>query len=261
MDRKVRNPAVLKGETLASSGALTGHDLNWLAREWALCADQELKNELFALVADAAQERLVRIAHVMASRLVGPDEAADIVNDVWCKVQAREKFDPDVGSFHSFFLSLVRNQCIDAVRRRREIPAPYELLDTPPEAPDPDREYEAALAHIADLEARISTAIDALDLPPRDVEMLRMLTGPGDGSPGRMTMSPSERQQLRRLRGKIDDWAGLTSEENDAASLLRRHHTVTAAAAASGIALSELQRRLASAKRKIRILFNLPSED
>lgn len=246
---------------MASSGALTGHDLNRLAREWALAADQELKNELFVLVADAAQERLVHIAHVMASRILGPDEAADIVNDVWCKVQAHEKFDPDVGSFHSFFLSLVRNQCIDAVRKRREVPAPYELLETPAEAPDLDREYAVALAHIADLEARISAAIDALDLPHRDVEMLRMLTGPADGPRGRMVMSPSERQQLRRLRGKIDDRAGLTSEERDAASLLRIHHTVTAAAAASGIDLSELQRRLASAKRKIHSLFNLPSED
>ncbi len=261
MDRRSAIRPALKGETLASSGALTGHDLNSLAREWALCANQELKNELFVIVADAAQERLVHIAHVMASRIVGPDEAGDIVNDVWCKVQTHEKFNPDVGSFHSFFLSLVRNQCIDAVRKRREIPAPYDLLETPAEAPDADREYAAALAHIADLEARISAAIDALDLPPRDAEMLRMLTGPADASRGRMAMSPSERQQLRRLRSKIDDWAGLTREERDAARLLRKHHTVTAAAAASGIDLPELQRRLASAKRKIHTLFNLPSED
>ncbi len=123
MDRRSAIRPALKGETLASSGALTGHDLNSLAREWALCANQELKNELFVIVADAAQERLVHIAHVMASRIVGPDEAGDIVNDVWCKVQTHEKFNPDVGSFHSFFLSLVRNQCIDAVRNRREIPA------------------------------------------------------------------------------------------------------------------------------------------
>jgi RNA polymerase sigma factor (sigma-70 family) len=250
---------------VTSSGTLAGHDLNELAREWALCADKELKNELFVLVADAAQERLVHIAHVMASRIVGPDEAADLVNDVWYKIQANEMFDPDVGSFHSFFLRVVRNQCIDAVRRRKKAPAPYDMLETPGEAPDPDREYAVALGHIADLEARISAAIDAFDLPPRDVEMLRMLIGsaadPADESDGRMAMSPSERQQLRRLRNKIDDWAGLTHEECDAASLLRKHHTVTAAAVAAGIDLSELQRRLASAKRKIRNLFNLPSED
>ena len=250
---------------MASSSALTGHDLNCLAREWALCADRELKNELFVLVADAAQGKLVHIAYVMASGIVGPGEAADIVNEVWCKVQAYERFDPDIGSFHSFFLSLVRNQCIDAVRKRREMPAPDDILETSAEVPDPDREYAIALDHIADLEARISAAIDAFDLPPRDVEMLRMLIGPAEGpairSPSRTAMSPGERQQLRRLRGKIDDWAGLTREECDAASLLRKHHTVTAAAAASGIDLSELQRRLASAKRKIRSLFNLPSED
>jgi RNA polymerase sigma factor (sigma-70 family) len=242
-----------------------GHDLNRLAREWALCADKELKNGLFVLVVDAAQQRLAHIAHVMASRIVGSAEADDIVNDVWCKVQASEKFDPDVGSFHSFFLSLVRNQCIDAVRKRRAIPAPYDVLETPGEAPDPDREYAVALDHVADLQARINVAIDALDLPPRDVEMLQMLidpaADPSDGSRGRIAMSANERQQLRRLRSKIDGWAGLTREECEAASLLRKHHTVTAAAAASGIDLSELQRRLASAKRKIRNLFNLPSED
>jgi RNA polymerase sigma factor (sigma-70 family) len=242
-----------------------GHDINWLAREWALCADKELKNELFVIVADAAQQGLAHIARVMASRIVGPDEAEDVLNDIWCKVQANEKFDPDVGSFHPFFLSLVRHQCIDVLRKRREIPAPYDLLETSAEAPDPDREYATALAHVSDLEARISAAIETLDLPPRDVEMLRMLIDPPadpvGGSRDRVARSPGERQQLRRLRRTIDGWAGLTAEEREAASLLRKHHTATAAAAASGIGLSELQRRLASAKRKIRCLFNLPSED
>jgi RNA polymerase sigma factor (sigma-70 family) len=253
---------------VAGSRALAedpGHDINWLAREWALCANKELKNELFVLVADAAQQRLAHIARVMASRIVGPDEAADILNDVWCKVQANAKFDPDVGSFHTFFLSLVRNQCIDSVRKRKETPAPYDILETSAGGRDPDREYAAALDNIADLEARISAAIDALDLPPRDVEMLRMLidpaADPARGSRDRIAMSPVERQQLRRLRNRIDGWAGLTQEERDAASLLRKHHTATAAAAASGIGLSELQRKLTSAKRKIRDLFNLPSED
>lgn len=258
----------LKGGTVTRSYASAddpGHDINWLAREWALCADRELKNELFVLVADAAQQRLAHIARVMASRIVGPDEAADILNDVWCKVQANEKFDPDVGSFHPFFLSLVRHQCIDVVRKRREIPASYDIPETSAEVPDPDREYATALHHIADLEARISATIDALDLPPRDIEMLRMLIDPAahsaDGSQDRGASSPGERQRLRRLRSKIDGWAGLTPEEREAASLLRKHHTTTAAAAGSGIDLPELQRRLGSAKRKIRNLFNLPSED
>lgn len=269
MGRKVRKSSPLvKGETVAgirSSADDLDQDINRLAREWALCANRELKNELFELVADAAQQRLAHIARVMASRIVGPDEAADILNDVWCKVQGNEKFDPDVGSFHQFFLSLVRHQCIDVVRKRREIPAPFDMLETPAEAPDPDREYAAALDHIADLEARISAAIDAFDLPPRDVEMLRMLIDPAadsaDGSRDRIAMSQGERQQLRRLRSRIDGWAGLNPEECEAASLLRKHHTASAAAAASGIDLSELQRRLATAKRKIRSLFNLPSED
>lgn len=240
-------------------------DINRLAREWALCTDRELKNQLFLVVVDAAQQKLVHIAHVMATRLVGPNDAADVVNDVWLKVQANEKFDPDVGSFHPFFLSLVRHCCIDIIRKRREIPASYDILETSAEEPDPDREYATALGHIADLEARISAAIAALDLPPRDIEMLSMLidptADPADGTRDQSAMSDTERQRLRRLRKKIDGWAGLTPEEGEAASLLRKHHTITAAAAASGIDLPELQRRLASAKRKIVSLFNLPSED
>lgn len=239
--------------------------INRLAREWALCTDRELKNELFTLVVDAAQQKLTHIARVMASRIVGPDEAADIVNDVWIKVQVYEKFDPDVGSFHPFFLNLVRHRCIDVVRKRREIPAPDDVLETPFGDPDPDREYAVALHHLADLEARIGAAIDALDLPPRDREILRMLIDPnadlGGGPRGRGARPPGERQQLLRLRRRIDGWAGLTLDEREAASLLRKHHTVTAAAAASGIGLPELQHRLASAKRRIRTLFNLPSED
>jgi RNA polymerase sigma factor (sigma-70 family) len=269
MDRQgPQSSPLLKGETVGSSRGSAedlGVDINRLAREWALCTDKELKNELFVLVADTAQQKLTHIARVMASRVVGPDEAADIVNDVWIKVQVNEKFDPDVGSFHPFFLNLVRNRCIDVVRKRREIPAPDDILETPFQDPDPDREYAVALDHIADLEARISAAIDALDLPPRDAEMLRMLIDPGSdpagGPRGRGAMSTVERQQLRRLRGRIDGWAGLTPDEQEAASLLRKHHTVTAAVAASGISLPELQRRLASAKRRIRTLFNLPSED
>jgi RNA polymerase sigma factor (sigma-70 family) len=268
MDRKVCSRPALKGEKVAvscGSAGDPGHDVNWLAREWALCVDKEQKDELFTLVVDAAQQKLTSIAHAMAIRLVGPHEAADIVHDVWVKVQAGEKFDPDVGSFSPFFLSLVRNCCIDVIRKRREIPAADDVFDTPADVPDPDREYAAALDHVADLESRISAAVDALDLPPRDVEMLRMLIDPGADTIGgfrdRSARSAVERQQLSRLRSRIDRSAGLTPEERDAASLLRKHHTVTAAAAASGIGLSELQRRLTSAKRKIRGLFNLPSED
>jgi RNA polymerase sigma factor (sigma-70 family) len=242
-----------------------GLDINRLAREWALCADRELKNELFVLVADAAQQKLTHIAYVMASTFVGPDEAADIVNDVWLKIQANEKFDPDLGSFNPFFLNLVRNRCIDVFRKRREIPTSDVVLETSVARSHLDRQYAIALGNVADLEARIGAAIDALDLPPKDIEMLRMLVDPDpdpDGEPRAHTaMSPRERQQLRRLRSRIDGWAGLTTEEREAASLLRQHHTVSAAAVASGIDLPELQRRLSSAKRRIRSLFNLPGED
>jgi DNA-directed RNA polymerase specialized sigma24 family protein len=242
-----------------------GDDIDRIAREWALCAERERKNEIFTLVADAAQENLTRIACGMAGRIVGPHEAADIVNDVWLKVQANEKFDPDVGAFSRFFLRLVQHRCIDVIRKRREVPAPDDVFEASAGDPDLDLEYTAALGRIAELEALISAAIAELDLPPRDIEMLRMLIDPDrhpvEGSRPGGAMSAGERQIVRRLRQKIDVLAGLDQPEREAVSLLRRHHTVTAAAVASGVELPQLRRRLASAKRKIRTLFDLPSED
>jgi DNA-directed RNA polymerase specialized sigma24 family protein len=240
-------------------------DINRIAREWALCADKERKNEIFALVADAAQENLTHIACGMASRIVGPHEAADIVNDVWLQVQVNEKFDPDLGAFNRFFLRLVQHRCIDVVRKRKEVPAPDDVFEASAGVPDLDREYANALGRIADLEALISAAIADLDLPPRDIEMLRMLVDPDrepvEGSRPGGAMSPGERQVVRRLRQRIDVLAGLDQPEREAVSLLRRHHTVTAAAVASGFELPEFRRRLGSAKRKVRSLFDLPSED
>jgi RNA polymerase sigma factor (sigma-70 family) len=240
-------------------------DINRIAREWALCADRERKNELFVLVADAAERDLSRIACGMAGRFVGPHEAADIVNDVWVKIQDNEKFDPDVGAFSRFFLTLVRNRCIDVVRKRREIPAGDEVLEAADGDPDFDREYDSALGRVAELEALIRAAVDELDLPPRDDEMLRMLLDPdpdvGDGGLHRGAMTAVQRQHMRRLRKRIDQLAKLTDMEREAVTLLRKHHAVTAAAVASGIGLPELQRRLASAKGKLRVLFDLPSED
>lgn len=242
-----------------------GDDINRIAREWALCADRERKNEIFTFVADAAQENLTQIAIGMASRIVGPHEAADIVNDVWLKVQVGEKFDPDLGAFNRFFLRLVQHRCIDVMRKRKEVPAPDDVFEASLGDPDVDREYTAALGRVADLDALISAAIAGLDLPPRDVEMLRMLIDPDrepvEGSRPGAAMSPGDRQIVRRLRQRIDVLAGLDQSERAAVSLLRRHHTVTAAATASGVELPEFRRRLASAKRKVRTLFDLPSED
>jgi RNA polymerase sigma factor (sigma-70 family) len=244
-------------------------DTNWLAREWALSADEELRNRLFARLVEAAQRKLTSVALGMATRIVGPHRAEDIVNDVWEKVQEEGKFDPDVGSFTSFFCTLVHHRCVNVLRQRGEIPEPGDVLGRLTDTyVDADAVYAEVHDNLADLEGQISAAIEALDLPPGDVEMLRQLIGPDpapDDGPGAGASSPAQanriRSQRRRLRAKLDALSKLTGDEHEAASLLRKHHSLSAAAKASGIPLQELQRRFSSAKRKIRVLFNIPSED
>ena len=60
-------------------------------------------------------------AHALATQILGnADEAADAVHDAIAKVLGRPgSYDPKKGSLSPWFMRLVRNHCIDLLRRRR----------------------------------------------------------------------------------------------------------------------------------------------
>ena len=58
--------------------------------------------------------------HALAMQLLGnQDDAADVLQDALVAVLRSQSFDPDRDSFKSWFLAVVRNQCLDLLRQRR----------------------------------------------------------------------------------------------------------------------------------------------
>jgi len=60
-------------------------------------------------------------AHALATQILGnADDAADAVHDAFATVLARPSaFDDEKGALKPWFLRVVRNRCIDMMRRRR----------------------------------------------------------------------------------------------------------------------------------------------
>jgi hypothetical protein len=116
-----------------------------------------------------------------------------------------------------------------------------------------------------DTNDRIIAAIEVLDLTEKQRGMLRRLlddeaSAPDDPAAAQAALKAAAiRQQVRRLRGEVDGRVGLTPGEIRAASLLRIHHTVAAAAAAAPDL--DVPGLLVSAKRKVRAMFSIVTED
>ena len=61
--------------------------------------------------------------HALAMQLLGnQDDAADVLQDALVAVLGSQSFDPDRGSFKSWFLAVVRNRCLDLLRQRQRRP-------------------------------------------------------------------------------------------------------------------------------------------
>ncbi len=77
-------------------------------------------------------------AHALATQMLGnPDDAADAVHDAIEKVLARpETYDANKGPFKPWFLRVVRNRCLDLLRRRRETDSQVDDLAHPEHGPE-----------------------------------------------------------------------------------------------------------------------------
>ncbi len=93
------------------------------------------------------RQQLVQLgngAHAMATQMLGnPDDAADAVHDVFAKVLKRpEAYNSNHGPLAPWFLRVVRNHCIDLIRRRHPGDVDVDRLTEP--GPGPENSLEIA---------------------------------------------------------------------------------------------------------------------
>lgn len=107
-------------------------------------------------------------AHALAIQILGnPEDAADAVHDAFATALARPgAYDPGRGALRPWFLRVVRNRCIDLLRRRRPTGVDVELLPDPGVSPE-DRVQEQ------ERDAVLRRALDALNPDQRQILVLR----------------------------------------------------------------------------------------
>lgn len=107
-------------------------------------------------------------AHALATQILGnADDAADAVQDSLATVLSRpESYDPNKGPLKPWFIRVVRNRCLDMIRRRRGNSEPVDEIVEP----SPGPEESAASAQRS---ATIAAALEALPGDKREVIMLR----------------------------------------------------------------------------------------
>jgi len=107
-------------------------------------------------------------AHALAIQILGDsDEAADAVHDAFARVLSRPAaYDDSKGPLKPWFLRVVRNQCLDLLRRRRRGDANIDELVDP--GPQPDRRLESEQR-----DEQLRRALASLPLEQRQIVVLR----------------------------------------------------------------------------------------
>lgn len=117
-------------------------------------------------------------AHALAIQILGnPDDAADAVHDAFATALAKpESYNKRRGALRPWFLGVVRNRCIDMLRRRRSSDLPVEQLIEPSSGPEESLEdaetasaLQQALASIDSDKRQIVVLRDYLDLSYGDI--------------------------------------------------------------------------------------------
>lgn len=112
-------------------------------------------------------------AHALALQMLGnTDDATDVVQDAIVKTLRRTGgYDKRSGPLAPWFLRVVRNACIDLIRRRRPADNDIDTLSAPGLGPremaelsQRDRELHAALASLSPEQRQILVLRDYMDL-------------------------------------------------------------------------------------------------
>lgn len=136
------------------------------------------------------QHELVHLgggAHALATQILGnADDAQDAVHDALTTVLGRpDAYQPEKGPLKPWFLRIVRNRCIDMVRRRRQTDDRVDEIPDSAAGPeqaafqdDRDRVLKLALASLAPEQRQIIVLRDYMDLPYAEIaEVLDIAQG------------------------------------------------------------------------------------
>ncbi|SDH22316.1 RNA polymerase sigma factor [Roseospirillum parvum] len=135
---------------------------------------QEGDKEAFRLLVSRHVDRVVG----MARRIVGPDQAEDVAQDVFLKIWANSRqWQPGQARFRTWLYRVALNQCIDLTRRRATVPIEQagELED---DTPSPEaachqnqraRRLRAAIARLPEQQAIALTLYYNEDLTAGEV--------------------------------------------------------------------------------------------
>jgi len=122
------------------------------------------------------RQQLVQLgngAHALATQILGnADDAADAVHDAFAKVLMKpDAYDSSSGPLKPWFLRVVRNHCIDLIRRRRPGDSAVEELSEP--GPGPQAILETGQRQIIVLrdymDLSYAEIADALEIAPGTV--------------------------------------------------------------------------------------------
>ena len=107
-------------------------------------------------------------AQAFATQILGnTDDAADVVQECFAVVLTQpSRFDPQKGSLKSWFMQMVRNRCIDVIRRRRPQTDAVDELPSAQIGPEPEAEQ-------GDRSARVRQVLTALTEEQRQILVLR----------------------------------------------------------------------------------------
>lgn len=107
-------------------------------------------------------------AHALATQILGnTDDAADAVHDAFARVLSKpDAYDARTGGLKPWFLRVVRNGCIDQIRRRR--PADNAVDELQDQAPGPD-----VVVEVAQRDRALQNALAKLAAGQREIIVLR----------------------------------------------------------------------------------------
>ncbi len=117
------------------------------------------------------KQQLVQLgngAHVLAMQILGnPDDATDAVHDAFVKVMKKPgSYKPVNGPLAPWFMRIVRNHCIDILRRRRPSTAQVDQLYDASPGPD-------SLLEIEQRDLGLQKALRELSSDQRQIIILR----------------------------------------------------------------------------------------
>jgi RNA polymerase sigma factor (sigma-70 family) len=108
-----------------------------------------------------------RLVHSYCRRLVGPDQAADVTQEVFLAAwRSRDRYRPDAGTFTGWLMGIARFKAIDATRARARRP------DTAEE--DTGVDEPSAAAEADDLAVRMLLTEALQQLPERARQMIEL---------------------------------------------------------------------------------------